>query len=239
LSPFYGKTNWLKNNTGRLGIQRSTGTKAFFAGDVQFAFLFAPYRVKAVIKQSRRETGRRARTSGPPAANQNLEVVMKTNRSLMTLAGLSVALFALGATGAKAQSLVSVDFAGTFTLPFEAQWGRTILPVGEYSLQYGRPFADAPLVVEIQGKEKGSPHVFVLPQGTGSASTTKGALMCVREGNAGIVRRLEMPAIGKSVNFAMPRGAKLMAQNGKHNGYTQLAEAPMLIQRIALTAEKK
>lgn len=164
---------------------------------------------------------------------------MKTIRSLTILAGLPLLVLALGATGAKAQSLRGSDFAGTFTLPFEAQWGSTILPAGEYSLYYGQPFAGGPLTVEVLGKEKGSPHVFILPQGTGSASTTKSALVCVRVGNAGIVRGLQMAAIGKSVTFAMPHGSKLVAQNGKHNGYTQLAQAPMLIERIPITLNTK
>ncbi len=160
---------------------------------------------------------------------------MKTIRNLTILAGLSLALLTLGVTGAKAQSLSISDFAGTFTLPFEAQWGRTTLPAGEYSLYYGQPLAGGPLMVEVLGKEKGTPHVFILPQGVNDASTTQSALVCVREGNAGIVRGLEMPEIGKSVTFAMPHGAKLVAQNGKHKGYTQLAQAPMLIERIPVT----
>lgn len=94
-------------------------------------------------------------------------------------------------------------------------------------------------MVEVLGKEKGSPHVFILPQGVNDASTTQSALVCVREGNAGIVRGLQMTEIGQSVTFAMPHGAKLVAQNGKHKGYTQLAQAPMLIQRIPITLNAK
>jgi hypothetical protein len=164
---------------------------------------------------------------------------MKTIRSLTILAGLPLLVLALGATGAKAQSFSVSDFAGTFTLPFEAQWGSTTLPAGEYSLYYGQPLAGGPLMVEVLGKEKGSPHVFILPQGTDSPSTASSALVCVREGNAGIVRGLEMPEISKSVHFGMPHGAKLVAQNGKHNGYTQLAQAPMLIERIPITLNAK
>ncbi len=164
---------------------------------------------------------------------------MKTIRSLMILAGLSLALLTLGVTGAKAQSLRLSDFAGTFTLPFEAQWGRTTLPAGEYDLYYGQPSAGGHLMVEVRGKEKGSPHVFILPQGINDASTTHSALVCVREGDAGIVRVLEMPEIGQSASFAMPRGTQLMAHKGKHNGYTQLAQAPMLIERIPVTLNTK
>ena len=103
---------------------------------------------------------------------------MKTIRSLIILAGLSLAVLALGATGAEAQGRSGADFAGTFTLPFEAQWGSTILPVGEYSLYYRQPLTGGPLMVEVIGKEKGSPHVFILPRAKDSASTTKSAIVC-------------------------------------------------------------
>jgi hypothetical protein len=198
--------------------------------------------VKAVIEQSR--WGARRDTGGKSAPHRLRQIkirryVMKTIRSLTILAGLSLALLTLGVTGAKAQSLSISDFAGTFTLPFEAQWGRTTLPAGEYSLYYGQPLAGGHLFVEVVGKEKGSPHVFILPKGVNDASTTQSALVCVREGNAGIVRGLEMAEIGQSASFAMPHGAKLVAQNGKHNGYTQLAQAPMLIERIPITLNAK
>jgi hypothetical protein len=164
---------------------------------------------------------------------------MKTIRSLMILAGLSVVALALGATGAKAQGGEGADFAGKFTLPFEAQWGSTSLPAGEYSVYYKQPLKGGPLVVEVIGKEKRSPHVFILPRGTSDVSATKSALVCVREGNALVVRTLEMARIGQSVRFGLPRGAQLVANNGTHNGYTQLAEAPMLIQRIPVTLNAK
>jgi hypothetical protein len=164
---------------------------------------------------------------------------MKTIRSLMILAGLSLAVLALGATGAKAWSPEGTEFAGTFTLPAEAQWGSAILPVGEYSLYYSHPPKGAPLMVEVIGKEKRSPHVFILPRGASDASATKSALVCVREGNILVVRALEMARIGQSVRFGLPRGSQLAAHNGKNNGYTQLAEAPMLIQRVPVTLNAK
>jgi hypothetical protein len=164
---------------------------------------------------------------------------MKTIRNLVTLAGFSVVFLALGATGAKAQSLRTPHFSGTFTLPFNAQWGRTILPAGEYKLYYGRLFEGGPAMVEVVGKENRTPHALILPQSVSDASATKSALVCVREGGAGIIRALEMPQIGEAVNFSMPRGTQLMAhrQNGSKN--IELAQGPMLIQRIAITLAQK
>jgi hypothetical protein len=164
---------------------------------------------------------------------------MKTIRSLKVLAGLSLLVLTLGATGAKAQGHSGTDFTGTFTLPFEAQWGSTILPVGEYSLHYKQPLKGGPLVVEVVGKEKGSPHAFILPRATSNVSASKSALVCVREGNVLVVRALEMARIGQSVRFGMPRGAQLVAHDGKNSGYTQLAEAHMLIQRVPIKLNGK
>ncbi|HXH51113.1 MAG TPA: hypothetical protein VNM47_17375 [Terriglobia bacterium] len=162
---------------------------------------------------------------------------MKTIRSLMTLAGLSVVLFALGATGAKAQALANPDFAGTFTLSNNAQWGNVALPAGNYTLRYGSLYGSR--FVEVRGTEKGSPHGVIRVEGSGQSSASKSVLVCAREGDTLIVRALDMAGVNKSVNFVTPHGTKLVANNGKHNGYTQLAEAPMLIQRIPVTLNAK
>jgi hypothetical protein len=163
---------------------------------------------------------------------------MKTIRSLMTLAGLSLVVFALGATGAKGQILSSTHFAGTFTLPFEAQWGKMTLPAGDYKLQYGTQDTGHGLV-EMRGTAKRSPYGFVLAGPIGDTSATKNSIVCVREGNALMVRALEMPSIGESVNFAMPRGAQLTAHRLNGSTNIQLAEAPMLIERIPVTLSAK
>lgn len=165
---------------------------------------------------------------------------MKTIRSWATLAGLSLALFALGVTGARAQVVQgtsTINFVGSFTLPNDAQWGNMALPAGDYTLQYGNRYGS--YFVEVRGTAKGSPHGLIFVAANSQSSATKSALVCARAGNVLIVRTLEMPAIGKSANFTMPRGTKLVAQNGKNSGYTQLAEAPMLIQRIPITLNAK
>ena len=164
---------------------------------------------------------------------------MKIIRNLVTLAGLSLVVLALGATSARAQSLRSTNFTGTFTLPFEVQWGHTILPAGDYSLYYGRLFAGGPALVEVKGKKDRSPHVYVLPQGVNDVSTTKSALVCIREGGAGIVRVLEMPEINEAVTFKMPSGAQLMANQHNGNKNVEVAGGPMLIQRIPVTLTAK
>jgi hypothetical protein len=164
---------------------------------------------------------------------------MKIIRNMVTLAGLFLVVFGLGATGARAQSMRTTHFTGTFNLPFEAQWGNAILPVGQYSLYYGRLSDAGPAMVEVVGKDTWSPHVLIPVQGIDPASGKKSALVCIREGDAGIVRTLELPQIGEAVSFKLPRHTQLMAY--QHNGSANklLAEAPMLIQRVAVTLNQK
>ncbi|MCL5005783.1 MAG: hypothetical protein M1404_04555 [Acidobacteria bacterium] len=167
---------------------------------------------------------------------------MKTIRSLMTLVGLSLLLSALAVTVARAQNLViaATEFSGSFTLPFEAQWGSMTLPAGDYTLSYGRVIDRAgAYAVAIAGEAKGGPHGVLLVQGRSQTSATKDALVCARGSNTLIVRALEMAAIGQSVSFAAPRGAEILAQKGSRGAYTQLAEAPMLIQRVPVKLNGK
>lgn len=159
---------------------------------------------------------------------------MKTIRNVTTLAGVSLMLFALCAPSAKAQALSPTNLGGTFTLPFEAQWGPMTLPAGEYSLYYGLTGAGT-RVVEVIGKAKGSPHGFIGVQKYNLTSTTKTVLICVRWGDSRIVRELDMAEIGESLFFGPPRGAKPVASQRNHNVYAQLGEVPMLIQRIPVT----
>jgi hypothetical protein len=161
---------------------------------------------------------------------------MKTIRSLMTLAGLSLVLFALSATGAKAQNITAASFSGTFTLPVAAQWGKMTLPAGEYTLSYGQAFNGGTYIVAVAGKADGNIRGMVIVKANSDASTRKDALVCIRQGDALVVRALEMPQLHTAAQFALPHGEKLVAHNRNHKGYTQLAEAPMLIQRISVAA---
>lgn len=162
---------------------------------------------------------------------------MKTIRSLAIVVGLFGAILALGATGAKAQVLRSPDFTGKFTLPYAAQWENMTLPAGEYTLKYG--FLDGGAdAVEIAGKAKGSPHGTIMAVPNGQSSAVKNSLVCIRDGNHLIVRTLELTAINESLKFGMPHGLRLVSERRQHNERT-LAEAPMLIQRLAVIADRR
>lgn len=156
---------------------------------------------------------------------------MKSIRNIMTLAGLSLVLFALSTTGAKAQDIALPSFGGNFTLPVAAQWGGMTLPAGEYTLRYGQAFSGGTYAVAVTSKADRTTRMALVKANT-DPSTKKDALVCVRDGDALVVRALEMPAIGTAALFALPHGEKLMAHNRNHKGYSQLAEAPMLIEQI-------
>ncbi|MEJ2008306.1 MAG: hypothetical protein P8Z30_09170 [Acidobacteriota bacterium] len=153
---------------------------------------------------------------------------MKTIRNTVTLVGVSLMLFALCAAGAKAQGLYSIDVTGTFTLPFEAQWGPMTLPAGDYNLYYGSLTTAGTRLVEVKGQAEGSPHGFLLTKEQDSISTTKSALICIRQGNRRIVRELQMAPIGETVSFPLPHGVKLLAHQQNGNVYARLAEAPVI-----------
>jgi hypothetical protein len=161
---------------------------------------------------------------------------MKTIRIMTIVMSFSLALFALAATGAKAQVLSTPNFSGTFTLPVQAQWGTVTLPAGGYTLHYGHLPMAGPYAVEIVGEGKGGPHGVILSAGKNSVSATKNSLACIREGDSLIVKALEIPAIGESVSFALPHGvsvrAKIVADKWNHNAKTQLSEVRIPIERV-------
>lgn len=163
---------------------------------------------------------------------------MKTMRNLTTLAGIFVVFLTLTAAGARGQVIDVTHFTGTFTLPYAAQWGTTVLPAGEYTLKYG--FLDGGVtMVEVIGKEKGNLHKMIPTGPADRTSAKKNSLLCIRAGDALIVRALEMPVIGESVRFAMPHGTQLMAQERSGSKNIQLAEGAMFVQRVPVSLVTK
>jgi len=126
---------------------------------------------------------------------------MKTIRKFMIPVGVLMIFFALAAATASAQGLYSTHFRGTFTLPFEAQWGTMTLPAGDYTLSYGFLSASGTRLVSVTGKEEVSPRGWIIPVPGGNTKATENYLVIVRNGDSGYVRALELAAIGESVQF--------------------------------------
>ena len=91
----------------------------------------------------------------------------------------------------------------------------------------------------VAGKGEASPRGMILAGRRNDVSATKNALVCIREGDTLFVRALELPAIGESISFALPHGVELVAHQRNGSTNTQLAEAPMLIQRLPILAAPK
>ena len=163
---------------------------------------------------------------------------MKTIRNFATLFGLSLMLAAFGAAGARAQGFTMTGVGGSFNLPLQAQWGSMTLPAGTYTLQYGYAASGRP-VVQVQGTAKGSPHGIIIARAHDKATGTKNAIICVREGDTLAVQGLEMAVAGESASFSLPRGAQLTARQRNSQGTVQVAEAPMLIQRVPISLDAK
>lgn len=163
--------------------------------------------------------------------------MLKKIRSMATLVGLSLVLFALGTTGAKAQGLATSTFDGSFTLNFNAQWGPMTLPAGHYNFRYGT--LNSVYYVELRGTAKGSPSGLIMVRGHNPTAATQSSLEFIREGNRGVVRSLQIADLGQIVYFQTPRGERLLAQKAKSGTNILLASTPRVIQRIAVTPSAK
>ncbi len=162
---------------------------------------------------------------------------MKTTKKLIIWAALSLALVAMGTTATKAQLIPLPLFTGSFTLPVRAQWGETSLPAGHYTLYYGAPFGGGSHAVEVLNSADGNSRMILAWDRTGTSSA-KTELVCTREGNVDIVRALNVPALGESINFSLPHNMKLMANSQKHNANTGVAALHGLTRFVPVTLSR-
>jgi len=118
---------------------------------------------------------------------------MKSIRSL-TLCSLLLALLAscLGAASANAQ-----EVKGTFTLPFDARWGKAILPAGPYSFTIDQAKSGGPLI--LSGEKV---HAIVRNQGFGTKPMDRSALILRSENGVYTVRELRLTDIGMVLYYA-------------------------------------
>lgn len=114
--------------------------------------------------------------------------------------------------------------AGTFTLPFDAQWGLVKLSPGTYSLdiEEGRNFQ----VILRQGTHNVG---IITPESGYSLDHTdlQASLLCVRRGSTFSVRTLRLPTVG-TFCYSTP----------KSKNHT-VAQQPELIQNVPITVAGK
>jgi hypothetical protein len=148
---------------------------------------------------------------------------MNSNRSLRLVKLLLLALLTacFGASLANAQAA-----QGKFNLPFEARWGRSILPPGNYSFTLDTTAGSGQIVL-LNAERKA---VFV----PNNAATSTGKqsehseLIITRRGAKAIVRALHLGDLGVTLYYAPPKGEP-----------TVIAEAPDLIQRLPISMAGK
>ena len=149
---------------------------------------------------------------------------MKSTRiyGLPRIVGLAALVICSSAALASAEMI-----RGTFTLPFEAQWGLAVLPPGNYSFTLD-PSAPERLVTSFQGESRqdvGS----VLPQGyTDQQTLDSSELILVRSGGNYTIRALRLAPVGMTVNYPVPKAERQL-----------IVQAPQLLQRIPVMGSGK
>lgn len=118
---------------------------------------------------------------------------------------IKVRVFAavLLATCAFAAAANAQSYSAKFTLPFEVQWGKNVLPAGDYSIRMNWP-ANVALIEAVNGKTAGFTPVPV------TTSSDKGgtALAVMVRGNERIVRSLNLPSRGIALIYSPTTNAE-------------------------------
>lgn len=141
---------------------------------------------------------------------------MKVSRNSILWVALS-ALIAIGAIAPGLQAGPSAE--GRFTLPFDAQVGKTTLPAGDYTFSVDSSVGSHGAIAVYRGVESVGimvPQTLDIYQGHGESP----ALLCIRHDGKVTVRGLRLPGIG-TYYFQLPKGLK-----------TLVAQQPQLIETV-------
>lgn len=113
---------------------------------------------------------------------------MKTIRisTLMKLAMVTLLAVCFNTGRASAQ-----EVAGTFTLPYEAHWGRATLPPGDYSFRLNSP--DFEGILLSRGTNK---VALILDRGRGDEKSSRNELIVDRTAAGCTIRELHLPKLG-------------------------------------------
>jgi len=148
---------------------------------------------------------------------------MKSNRtasffkhSLTTVLG---ACLFLGLANAQQMT----DAVGKFTLPFEAKWGRAVLPAGEYSFTISH-ITGSPQLLAVRTGPK-AVALIVASTMQKSKRSDENTLVAVRQGGQHSIQLLKLGCIGETYTYQPPKGAKP----------SQIAQGPRLLERVPVT----
>jgi hypothetical protein len=120
---------------------------------------------------------------------------MYSNRSFKTvwLVGVALLVSSLGASLARAQ-----EYAGKFSLPFEARWGQATLPAGDYSFRLDKSLSNG----TIQLSHAMKPMGFIKADAHDLSQSGQNSLVLVKTETGKCVRELRLPEIGVVLRYA-------------------------------------
>ena len=146
-------------------------------------------------------------------------MISKKNLSTIRLLALGLLAALLCAGGASAQSPI---FKGKFTLPYQVQWGKAILPAGEYWLSLD-PATPSRLTLHRQGQAA----VFLMPRRiTEGNAGNKSVLVIEPGGDQSTVRALRLAELNVVFEYVAP------------NTETREVKGNKSVQEIAVSAAR-
>jgi len=113
-----------------------------------------------------------------------------------------ITLIAVAILFSAAPSYAQQSYKGSFTLPFEVNWGGLVLPPGSYTFTIP-DIAVTPHLLQVQGQ---GPSAFIYATTADSKVASGGSQLTLRNvGGELVVRTLEAREIGLTFFFATPK----------------------------------
>jgi len=131
---------------------------------------------------------------------------MKSSRKITVLLGLAGMCLTSGL-------LRAADFAGSFTLPSQTQWGSTVLPAGNYTFTLDHATLNGHVLVS--GKDRAA---FVMAQGVTETGSSRASSMLIVGGR---VRSLHLGPVGLTYSYQIhPEEREILARSSAVPGLT-------------------
>ena len=147
---------------------------------------------------------------------------MKSTRSLKSVRILLLAVLAAGLSASLASAQ---EYEGKFTLPYEARWGKAVLPAGDYSFRVN-PSRDSCITLVSQGR-RGVALILTSKTTRGEVAGSS-ALITVRSPGSYRIRALRLAEAGMVLEYMPPKAERQL-----------VAQQPVLFQRVPVIAAGK
>jgi len=131
-------------------------------------------------------------------------VVRRSAKGILALAALLAAATIAGSARAQSQA----QFAGTFTLPYSAHWGKALLPAGEYELSVDE---QTDSLVHVRNAKTGRPVAFEPITATEGNPSGASELAISIRGNDRVVYALRIGQLSETIVYN-PKLARAAAE---------------------------